>query len=324
MKKHVKIALSVLLIATLMVGLLAGCSVKHLNGTYKSTGMLGGTLTFDKDQKVTVRQLLSHTTGLKQGNTYKGNWAVLSVTSSAYYFEPNTPPGTAYEYSNRNGGLIGSLIEAVSGLSVNSYMTMNLFAPLGIDAAYSAHLLQDQSNISFRINSDGTPMASDETMIKNGKSYDDTCNPAAHQGTTIGALVISAPDLAKIGSMLCQRGDWQGETILQPETVALMEQDQEEIEGSSVQVYSPYGLCLERVKDSRGNTWYGHQGRAYGLTSNVFYQPDLDLTVVVVGNGYKTQKKDTLVTLFVDVMEKAVETDWDSMPACAYQFQIEE
>jgi hypothetical protein len=51
--KHVKIVLSVLLIATLMVGLLAGCSVKHLNGTYKSTGSLGETLTFTKDQKVT-------------------------------------------------------------------------------------------------------------------------------------------------------------------------------------------------------------------------------------------------------------------------------
>ena len=277
-----------------------------------------------KDQKVTVRQLLSHTTGLKQGNTYKGNWAILSSTSSAYYFEPNTPPGTAYEYSNRNGGLIGSLLEAVSGLSINSYMTQNLFAPLGIDAAYSAHLLKDQTNISFRINADGTPMASDETLIKNGKNYDDTCNPAAHQGTTIGALVISAPDLAKIGTMLCSRGDWQGETLLQPETVALMEADQETIEGSSVQVHGPYGLCLERVQDSRGSVWYGHQGRAYGLSSDVFYQPELGLTVVVVGNGYKAQKKDTLVTLFVDVMEKALETDWDSMPACAYSFEMAE
>ena len=273
-----------------------------------------------KDQKVTVRQLLSHTTGLKQGNTYKGNWAVLSATSSAYYFEPNTPPGTAYEYSNRNGGLIGSLMEAVSGLSINSYMAQNLFAPLGIDAAYSAHLLQDQSDISFRLNADGTPMASDETLIKNGKNYDDTCSPAAHQGTTIGALVISAPDLAKIGAMLCQRGEWQDETFLQPGTVELMEADQESIAGSSVHVHGPYGLCLERVQDSRGNTWYGHQGRAFGLSSNVFYQPELDLTVVVVGNGYSAKKKDTLVTLFVDVMEKAVETDWDSMPSCAYRF----
>lgn len=277
-----------------------------------------------KDQKVTVRQLLSHTTGLKQGNTYKGNWAILSSTSSAYYFEPNTPPGTAYEYSNRNGGLIGSLMEAVSGLSINSYMTQNLFAPLGIDAAYSAHLLKDQTNISFRLNTDGTPMASDERLINNGKNYDDTCSPANHQGTTIGSLVISAPDLAKIGAMLCQRGEWQGETILRPETVAMMEADQDEAEGSSVKVHGPYGLCLERVRDSLGNTWFGHQGMAYGLSSDVFYQPDLGLTVVVIGNGYRARKRDSLVTLFADVMDRAAETDWDTMPACSWRFETGE
>ena len=274
-----------------------------------------------KDQPVTIRQLLCHTTGIKPGNTYKGNWAILSATSSAYYFEPNTPPGTWYAYSNRNGGLIGSLIEALSGLSVNTYMKENLFDPLGIDAAYSAHLLKDQSSVSYRINTDGTPMASDETLIKRGTAeYDDTCDPPAHQGITIGSLVISAPDLAKIGAMLCARGEWRGETILRPETVALMEADQETPEGSSVRVHGPYGLCVERVQDSLGNTWYGHQGMAYGLTSDVFWQPEEGLTVVVVANGYKAKKQGTLVTLFTDVMEMALQTDWDAMPPCAYRF----
>ena len=276
-----------------------------------------------KDQKVTVRQLLSHTTGIKKGNTYKGNWAILSATSSAYYFQPNTPPGTNYEYSNRNGGLIGAMMEAITGLSVNTYMTENLFAPLGIDASYSADLLKDQSNISYQLNMDGTPMASDETLIKRGKNYDDTCDPPNHQGLTIGRLIISAPDLAKIGAMLCQRGEWQGDTILAADTVRLMEQDQREIENSSVKTYSPYGLCLERVQDSVGNTWYGHQGMAYGLTSDVFYLPEEDMTVVVIANGYRAKKQNTLVTVFADVMEKALATDWDSMPPCAYQWETE-
>ena len=53
MKKTLKITVSVLLIAVLLVGLLAGCSAKQLKGTYKSTDSLGGTLTFKEDQKVT-------------------------------------------------------------------------------------------------------------------------------------------------------------------------------------------------------------------------------------------------------------------------------
>ncbi len=274
-------------------------------------------------QSITIRQLLSHTTGLKQGNTYKGNWSVLSKSGSMYYFNQNTPPGSAYEYSNRNGGLIGSLIEAMSGLSLNTYMRANLFEPLGIDAAYSADLLKDQTNISYRLNTNGTPMASDETLIKQGRDYDDTCSPAAHQGNTIGRLVISAPDLAKIGTMLKNRGQWMGETILEEETVEEMEADQDELPGSSVTWPGPYGLCLERVRDSFGHTWYGHQGRAYGLTSDVFYQPELDLTVVVIGNGYSAKKRDTLVTLFADIMDRAAQTDWDQMPACGYEFKAE-
>ena len=273
-----------------------------------------------KNEKVTIRQLLSHTTGLVQGNTYKGNWAVLSATNSSYYFAPNTPPGTAYEYSNRNGGLIGSLMEAITGLSINSYMRQNLFEPLGIDAAYSPALLKDQSNLAYQINGDGSPMASDETLIKRGKDYDDTCNPAAHQGITVGKLVISAPDLARIGVMLCGKGVWMDETILQPETVELMMADQESIPGSSVKTHGAYGLCLERVTDSRGNTWYGHQGRVNGLSADVFFQPEAGMTIVVICSGWRFQSRGTLVTVFADTIEKALETDWSQMPPCALRF----
>ncbi len=52
MKKALRITVAVLLAAALLAGL-AGCAGKTLNGTYKSTGSLGGSLTFDKDNKVT-------------------------------------------------------------------------------------------------------------------------------------------------------------------------------------------------------------------------------------------------------------------------------
>ena len=51
--KTVKIAASFLLIAVLLAGLLAGCAVKELKGTYEATGSIGGSLTFEEDHKVT-------------------------------------------------------------------------------------------------------------------------------------------------------------------------------------------------------------------------------------------------------------------------------
>ena len=51
--KSFRKAAAALLLVVLLAGLLAGCAGKTLNGTYKSTGLLGETLTFDKDHKVT-------------------------------------------------------------------------------------------------------------------------------------------------------------------------------------------------------------------------------------------------------------------------------
>lgn len=47
-----KKAAAALLVLVLLASLLTGCA-KTLNATYKSTGALGGSLTFDKDNKVT-------------------------------------------------------------------------------------------------------------------------------------------------------------------------------------------------------------------------------------------------------------------------------
>ena len=47
-----KKAAAALLVLVLLAGMLTGCA-KTLNATYKSTDKLGGSLTFDKDNKVT-------------------------------------------------------------------------------------------------------------------------------------------------------------------------------------------------------------------------------------------------------------------------------
>ncbi len=51
MKKFVKAA-AVVMILVMAASMFAGCS-KTLKGTYKATDSAGGTLTFDKDNKVT-------------------------------------------------------------------------------------------------------------------------------------------------------------------------------------------------------------------------------------------------------------------------------
>jgi len=263
-------------------------------------------------QAITIRQVLSHTSSFAEVQYLKPLWDKIKPGSS--FFSAVNAPGTAYEYSNMNGGLIGAMIEALSGQSVNTYMRENVFEPLGINAAYHAALLPDQSDISAKLRKNGENFRSAEKEIATIKDYEDTCDPRAHTDITSGSLYISANGLIRIVMMLSGGGELDGVRILPEETVQLMMQEQHLIEGSSVRAESRYGLCLARVEGMPGGTWYGHQGRWQGLSCNAYFQPDTGLCVAVFANGYSAKTEDNVVTLARAFMEKAQEFLPQSQP----------
>ena len=259
---------------------------------------------------ITPRQVLSHTTGLKQTQSTQINWEYVSARSTETLFKTNARPGMSYAYSNENGGLFGAMIEAASGQSVNSYMAEPVFGPLGVNAAYTMSLLPDRSDVSNQISKTGMNLMSPDRAAE--ADYEDTCDPAKHLSYTVGGLYISANGLDRIGQMLCNEGWLDGRRILDPATVRLMQQDQREPSGSTVYCESEYGLGIHRIKDRYGNTWYGHQGMKDGLSSDLFYLPEQGLVVTVIANGYLALKEGDLVSIAIRTMEHALDTDWDS------------
>lgn len=256
-------------------------------------------------QKITVRQVLSHTSSFAEVQYLTPMWEKIKPGSS--YFSAVNAPGTAYEYSNMNGGLIGAMIEGLSGQSVNTYMRENVFAPLGINAAYHAALLPDQTDISAKLRKNGGIFRSPEKEIATFRDYEDVCDPRTNTDKTSGGLYISANGLMKLVMLLANGGELDGVRILPEESVALMMKDQHLIEGSSVRAESPYGLCIARVEGMPGGTWYGHQGRWQGLSCNAYFQPDTGLCVVVIANGYSAKTQDGVVSIARAFMEKAQE-----------------
>ncbi len=257
------------------------------------------------EEAITIRQVLSHTSSIEPVNTYHPNWEKLAVKNK--YFSAKYKPGTRYAYSNLNGGLIGALIEALSGQSVNTYMQAHVFGPLGINAAYHAALLPDQSQIAQKLNKNGSISATNKAVLATFRDYNDTCDPRQNTDLTVGGLYISANGLIRIIAMLQQGGVLDGVRILKEETVQLMMQDQQLISGSSVLCESEYGLGMARVYGMPGGTWYGHQGKYLGLSSNIYFQPDTGLSVAVIANGYSSKNEDGVATIARVVMEKAQE-----------------
>ncbi len=255
------------------------------------------------DQPITIRQVLSHTSSCLSVNRYQPNWENLKPGSS--YFSDKAAPGTRYEYSNLNGGLIGSMIEALSGQSVNTYMQENVFGPLGVDAAYHPGLLKNQEHIAPRLNKDGTVARTVKNSLNSLDEYNDTCSPRENTGMTVGGLYITANGLNRIITMLTRGGAIDGVRILSEESVHMMMADQQDIEGTSVHCDSEYGLCMYRVEDDEEGVWYGHQGRLEGLTANAFFQPNTGLSVVVIANGHNSKNENGVVSIARRVMTKA-------------------
>jgi uncharacterized protein YbbC (DUF1343 family)/CubicO group peptidase (beta-lactamase class C family) len=90
---------------------------------------------FGQNEKgdITVRDLLTHHSGLPPGLDLSHPWAGREVGySMAFASTPFAPPGTRFVYSDVNFIVLGALVERVSGLSLDAYSTQNVFAPLGM------------------------------------------------------------------------------------------------------------------------------------------------------------------------------------------------
>ena len=226
---------------------------------------------------ITLRQAMSHTSSLLPTANYTGTprW-------SAAYFSQDAP-GSAYAYSNLNGGILGSLIEGVTGQSLNTFMRENVFTPLGVNAAYAAPLLSDTSSISYSFAPDDSVDTSAASYLRVGESYDDTCKPESHFRSSVGNLFISLKGMEQLGALLANGGTLNGKRLLSPGSVHLMQLDQR-LAGGSVTGESPYGLNTYRYT-LEGVTWYGHQGWWNGRLTDLFYEPESRTAVVLVMNG---------------------------------------
>ncbi len=88
---------------------------------------------FSKNGKedITVRQLLTHYSGLREDLDLKEPWTGSDTAFRMVMDEkPVLPPGARFLYSDINYEALGFLVERVSGMKLNQYAETHIFAPL--------------------------------------------------------------------------------------------------------------------------------------------------------------------------------------------------
>ena len=168
----------------------------------------------DKD-KVTIRQLLTHTSGLPAGRDI---WRIAQTPLEARALVLSTPlegrPGAQYIYSDLGADVLGLLVEVVSGEPLDRFLTRRVFEPLGMNETMyrPADSLRDRIAPTEVTPPRGYPLR--------GEVHDENAyalgGVAGHAG-----LFSTAADLSVFAQMMLNGGEYNGVQIISKPTVDL-------------------------------------------------------------------------------------------------------
>ena len=218
---------------------------------------------------VTVRQLLSHTSGIPDFEAILGYGAYRNVMTSAQIIALAAgrglefTPGTRWNYSNTGYYLLTMLLEKASGETYAQFVQSHILTPLGMTHTRSSEP------------SDIIPHRAAGYAYENGRLENrDPMQPSASGGA--GMLVSTVGDLVKWDGALANQ------TLLKKSNYAQMWADVPLADGTP----SGYGFGWF-VAPMHGHRSQEHSGGTAGFTSDIRRLPDAGVTVIVLTNGFQ-------------------------------------
>ncbi|TWP53630.1 beta-lactamase family protein [Lentzea tibetensis] len=220
--------------------------------------------------RLTLRQILSHTSGLPSSSDERSD----VVSSPREYLRDCRqltlvqPPGSGFTYSNVGYVFIGRIVEEITGMSWRDAIEALLLKPLGIvpsfivppdprnplDSFVSGHAVNETT---------GRALAVAQTM----RAVEAPC----------GALALSAKDLVTFG-----RAHLTGSAPLDPRAFQDMRRPVSGSEPFGLADGWGLGLAVFRGADA---DWAGHDGNADGTSCRLRIDPAHDRVVALTTNA---------------------------------------
>lgn len=167
------------------------------------------------DSRITVRQLLTHYSGLRPDVDLEPAWSGYETgIAKAYREVPIAKPDERFIYSDINYILLAELVREVTGLRIDEFARERVFRPLGMSNAR----FQPAAELAPRIAP--TERLPDGTLL-HGVVHDPTTRfmggVAGHAG-----LFATAEDLSRYARAVLRGGELDGRRILSPLGIAAM------------------------------------------------------------------------------------------------------
>jgi CubicO group peptidase (beta-lactamase class C family) len=242
---------------------------------------------------ITIKQLLTHTSSIADGSAikigYKCGDPQISLNewienyflpSGEFYNEKenfhNNKPDSLREYSNMGFGLLGLIVEEVSGKPFNKYVDENIFEPLNMND--SGYFLSEVDSSKLAT----TYMYLGPLQKNLGKSENGILpyfNPYCHYSFwnyPDGLVRTSTNDLAKFAIAYMNGGVYKGTRILKQETIDLM---MSPMLSEKINEDKDQGLCWFQ-SPSLYPTWY-HGGSDPGVSTRLYINKKDKISVIV-------------------------------------------
>ncbi|MCX5683167.1 MAG: serine hydrolase [Planctomycetota bacterium] len=216
---------------------------------------------------ITVKNVLSHTSGLPFKSAieeptldlYPLALRVRSYAAAPLEFEPDTK----YQYSNAGINTAGRIIEVVSGMPYEQFVTERIFRPIGMKDSTSFPSPEQVARLAKSYKPNAKKDGLEETTISQLKY---PLTDPERQPMPAGGFFSTAADLSIFYRMIAGGGTFEGKRILSEQAVKTMTSKQ------TADSLTPYGFGF-----SVGGGKIGHGG-AYNTNSS--YDPAKGLITI--------------------------------------------
>jgi CubicO group peptidase (beta-lactamase class C family) len=271
---------------------------------------------FFPDEPITIRRLLYHHSSIIDGPTY-GPFLTATfsgdlppsireyLTPGGSHYSPQNfnsiRPGTWFNYSNANFGLLATVLEAASQTRFDSLALNYLFVPMGWKGGFHPGYMQEINDLAVLYRKPGGVWTAQADQF-HGFVPEVPKLPGYQPGANglyfspQGGARMTGLELAQAMKLHFQKGIWQSNTFIEESLMAEIIHPQWTYNGNNGNNYFGLfrswglGTHISTALNGEdevfpGRVMMGHPGEAFGLVSDFYFDPEQQTGIILLING---------------------------------------
>ena len=225
-------------------------------------------------KSITLRDLLSHSSGIVEDCIFPSVSGYSGLTTEERVqklLDRNPEPGNrigVFDYNNANFGIIGLVVEEVTGMAFMDYLKKEVYSPAGIEDIYAGK-------------NDETETRQNECLYY-GQGGKNPYGNDVEAGVAAGGVIASTPALMQLMARI-DKGT-KVEDILKPETIDIMCGAKANMVSTSGQAYKKYALGW-RCNYTDYPTWTAFHGGTLAGVATIWARANDNVNGVIVCNS---------------------------------------